>query len=325
MMDCHFCDDILQSLSPKFSFGLSLWISCQVDSFCFPRLARSFFHSDSVFYTCGILLVVNEISSQICHHVRWMPVWILQWNDGQKTKCLLCWVRNSNRLRRSFHPSIHLAQISNTRGHKARRNGVARLCYWSWNYCPLLALPLFSASDLPSNWYFHVALLAKSGSTSTCHCDNMRTFLQRLTDCDKVIAIMIRIAFLHEKFQPKKIGDAELLQLFTVVSSKPRPKSLWHPYDIGAGITARCWHSRRCWHQTCPPIDISTPPHWSKIAPSERLHIALGAGSSPNGPLCNTWAHNKNQQHKPKWPTTENMQDYCTCNFWSKKLIDLVP
>ena len=164
MMDCHFCDDILQSLSPKFSFGLSLWISCQVDSFCFPRLARSFFHSDSVFYTCGILLVVNEISSQICHHVRWMPVWILQWNDGQKTKCLLCWVRNSNRLRRSFHPSIHLAQISNTRGHKARRNGVARLCYWSWNYCPLLALPLFSASDLPSNWYFHVALVAKSGS-----------------------------------------------------------------------------------------------------------------------------------------------------------------
>ena len=63
---------------------------------------------------------------------------------------------------------------------------------------------------------------------NTCHCDNMRTFLQRLTDCDRVIAIMIRIAFLNEKFQPKKIGDlmqscSNCLRLFQV---NPDP-NLW--------------------------------------------------------------------------------------------------
>ena len=150
---------------------------------------------------------------------------------------------------------------------------------------------------------------------NTCHCDNMRTFLQRLTDCDRVIAIMIRIAFLHEKFQPKKIGDlmqscSNCLRLFQV---NPDPNQnlcgTLKPYAIGAGITARCWHSRRCWHQTCPPIDISTPPHWSKIAPSKPLHIALEAGSSRNGPLCNThWSRPLDFPGSDSGGTTKHIQ-----------------
>lgn len=102
MMDCHFCDDILQSLSPKFSFGLSLWISCPVDSFCFPRLARSFFHSDSVFYTCGILLVVGDFEPNLSSHEMEAGLKTVAMEWRSETKRLLCWA--SNRIRRSFDP-----------------------------------------------------------------------------------------------------------------------------------------------------------------------------------------------------------------------------
>ena len=42
---------------------------------------------------------------------------------------------------------------------------------------------------------------------------------------------------------------------------------VWHAYAIGAGITARCWHSRFFPHQTCPPIDTSMWLFWPSRGP----------------------------------------------------------